>query len=67
VAFRFQTFRVAISAPAGDYLRLLMALPGMRAWEAAALLEPWREAGHEEDALRTGETAADLRTAHPGT
>ena len=62
VAFRFQTYGVIIGAPAEDYLRRLMALPGMRAWEAAALVEPWRIPSHENDALRTGELHADLRT-----
>lgn len=65
VAFRFQTYSVSIAAPAADYLRHLMALPGMRAWEAAALLEPWREAAHEEEVLRAGELHADLRTVRP--
>jgi glutathione S-transferase len=64
VAFRFQTYGVSISAPAADYLRHLMALPGMREWEAAALLEPWRDTGHEEEVLLTGELFADLRAAH---
>jgi glutathione S-transferase len=64
VAFRFQTYGVSISAPAADYLRHLMALPGMREWEAAALLEPWRDTGHEEEVLLTGELFADLRTAN---
>jgi glutathione S-transferase len=32
VAFRFQTYGVAPRGPAGEYLRALLALPGMREW-----------------------------------
>ncbi len=35
VAFRFQTYGVAPGGPAGEYLRALLALPGMREWEAS--------------------------------
>lgn len=37
VAFRFRTYGVEPDGAAGDYMRALLALPGMRAWEEAAL------------------------------
>ncbi|MDP2823358.1 MAG: glutathione S-transferase family protein [Sulfuritalea sp.] len=61
VAFRFQTYGVSVAGPAADYLARLLALPGMRAWEAAALLETGREPGHEDEVLSAGELLADLR------
>jgi hypothetical protein len=33
----------------------------MRAWYAAALAEPWREARHEDASLATGRLIEDLR------
>jgi glutathione S-transferase len=36
VAFRFQTYGVALEGVAGAYGRALLALPAMREWEAAA-------------------------------
>ncbi|MPV86798.1 glutathione S-transferase family protein [Ostreibacterium oceani] len=39
VAFRFQTYDVALSAPAKRYQKALLALPAMQAWQDAALLE----------------------------
>jgi glutathione S-transferase len=61
VAFRFQTYGVAIAGPAADYLARLLALPGMRAWEAAGLLETERDVAHDEEVLASGELIADLR------
>jgi glutathione S-transferase len=34
VAFRFQTYGVDLPGAAGDYARALLALPGVREWEA---------------------------------
>ena len=65
VAFRFQTYGVTVSGLAADYLARLLALPGMREWEAAALLETGREPGHEAEVLVLGEIVADLRAASP--
>lgn len=36
VAFRLRTYGVAPKGAAGEYLATLLALPGMKAWEAAA-------------------------------
>ena len=61
VAFRVQTYGLALSAPAQDYIARLLALPGMQAWCEAALREPWREAEHERETLQQAELLADLR------
>lgn len=61
VAFRVQTYGLALSAPAQDYVARLLALPGMQAWYESALGEPWREAEHERETLQQAELLADLR------
>lgn len=61
VAFRVQTYGVALSDNATAYARRLLAFDSMRAWETAALAEPWREPGHEQDALAAGELLEDRR------
>lgn len=61
VAFRVQTYGLAVSEQALVYARRLLALDSMRDWEAAALREPWREAAHEEAALKAGVLLADRR------
>lgn len=63
VAFRFQTYGVAVAGPAAAYLARLLALPGMRDWEAAALLETRREPCHDAEVLALGEITADFRAA----
>ncbi len=40
VAFRFQTYAVALDDVAGAYCRSLLALPAMREWAADAATEP---------------------------
>ena len=61
VAFRFQTYGVALGDRAADYAERLRALPAMQAWYAAALAEPWRDPAHEEEARAAGAWLADLR------
>lgn len=39
----------------------IIAHPAMQAWEAEALSEEWREAGHEEELRACGEVIADYR------
>jgi glutathione S-transferase len=50
VAFRFRTYGVMPAGAAGRYLDALLALPGLRAWEAAALTEE-RLVDHDLDLL----------------
>ena len=62
VAFRVQTYGLALDGAADSYAKRLLDLPAMRAWEAAALIEPWREPGHEEEARQTGIVIEDRRS-----
>lgn len=41
VATRFQTYATPLPAAAQEYLAAIDALPGMAAWRAAAIEEPW--------------------------
>ncbi len=50
VAFRFRTYGVDPAGEAGAYLRALLALPGMRQWEAEGAADP-RLADHDLDVL----------------
>ncbi|MEO1328825.1 MAG: glutathione S-transferase family protein [Pseudomonadota bacterium] len=43
VASRLRTYAVALSGPAQAYCDALLATPAFRAWEAAAVAEPWVE------------------------
>lgn len=61
VAFRIQTYSLALSPSSHAYADRILALNGMRAWYSAALLEPWREVGHEQEILQHSRLLADLR------
>jgi len=61
VAFRVQTYGLDVTGAAQGYPAQLLELDGMQAWQAAALVEPWRETGHEADIAATGVVLADLR------
>jgi glutathione S-transferase len=50
VAFRFQTYAVAVEPPAAAYCQALLALPAMREWAAAAAQESARVPGLEPPA-----------------
>ncbi len=63
VAFRVQTYGLALSPPARHYADQLLALAPMQAWYAAALSEPWREAEHEKELAQAGSVLQDLRTS----
>ncbi|MDH3644701.1 MAG: glutathione S-transferase family protein [Gammaproteobacteria bacterium] len=61
VAFRLQTYGLSLTGAAQDYTGHLLEQPGMQAWQAAALVESWREESHEEEIAALGECLADLR------
>lgn len=61
VAFRAQTYGLPFEGPAKDYVARLLALPTMKAWEAAALAEPWRERSHDAEVTALGTVLQDLR------
>jgi glutathione S-transferase len=61
VAFRVQTFGLELSDAAHAYVEQLLEHPAMQDWYHAALKEPWRETGHEEEIAATGTIQADYR------
>ncbi len=61
VAFRVQTYGLNISPKAQSYVDLLLTLDGMQTWYQQALEEPWREPGHEQEALDCGIITEDFR------
>ncbi len=63
VAFRAQTYGLDFGGGASAYVERILALPAMREWYEAALLEPWREPNHEDETRAFGTWTADLRKA----
>lgn len=63
VAFRVQTYGLPLGERAQAYADRLLGHPAMREWYEAALAEPWRDLGHEEEIARAGVLTADLRCA----
>lgn len=61
VAFRVQSYGLHLAPKAQAYVDLLLQLPGMQAWQDAALAESSREASHEAGPTQFGELLADLR------
>ena len=61
VAFRLQTYNLALSEPATAYVQGLLELDAMRDWYDAALRETWRKAAYENEALNAGVLVKDLR------
>lgn len=61
VAFRFQTYGVTVDGAAEGYLQRLLAHPALRAWEAQALAEDFRDPEHDAELATIGEVTADLR------
>ena len=61
VAFRVQSYGLALPPALLAYVQRLLDLPAMQAWYAAALVEPWRDAAHEREVLEHGVVTADLR------
>lgn len=61
VVFRVQSYGLPVNEAAQAYVKHMLALPGMRDWENAALQETGRDASHEEESLAAGELLADKR------
>jgi glutathione S-transferase len=61
VAFRVQTYGLALGPAAAAYVDRLLALPSMQRWYAEALAEPWRDTPHEVESAAVGTITADLR------
>lgn len=63
VAFRMQTYNLLLGETAMAYMQRLLKLDSMRNWYAAALEEPWRDIGHDDETLAAGRLIHDLRKA----
>ena len=61
VAFRAQSYGLSFDGAAAGYPALLLDLPAMREWYAAALAETWREPGHEAEVRAAGAIIEDFR------
>lgn len=61
VAFRVRSYGLELGPVAAAYAQRLLALPASQEWEAAALREPWREAGHEAEIMASGTLLEDRR------
>lgn len=61
VAFRVQTYGLALSGAAQQYQSQLLNLNAMQEWYASALMETWREPDHEREIQAAGKILADLR------
>ncbi len=61
VATRVQTYGLALSQPAAQYVQRLLDLTPVVEWMDAGIAEPWRDAGHEDDVMAHGEITQDLR------
>jgi glutathione S-transferase len=61
VAFRAQSYGLPLPSAAQAYVELLLSLPGMHAWQQAALQESAREPSHEAAPQQHGVLTADLR------
>jgi glutathione S-transferase len=63
VAYRLQTYGIELGTVCDDYAARLRALPAMQEWYEAALIEPWREAAHEQEVAAGAASITDLRRA----
>jgi glutathione S-transferase len=61
VVFRAQSFGLDFGGQADAYVQRMLAEPAMLQWYEAALVEPWREPGHEVEATQYGDLTADHR------
>jgi glutathione S-transferase len=61
VAFRVQTYGLALDSAAAAYAARLLGLNGMQEWYAAALCETLRDEPHDEELLQFGTVLQDFR------
>jgi glutathione S-transferase len=61
VAFRVQTYGLNLSEPVSEYVKRMLLLSPMQSWQESALNEPWRDPGHEKEALESGIILKDFR------
>jgi glutathione S-transferase len=61
VAFRIQTYGLALDPAAAAYADHLLGTRAMREWYAAALGETLRDRPHEDEISQVGQVLQDLR------
>ncbi len=61
VGIRVQTCQLPLPDAAKAYVDRLLALPGMQAWQQAALQETSRDPSHEAESAAVGQIVADYR------
>jgi len=61
VALRLQTYGLQLDPQAQAYAQMLLARDTLRSWYADGLLEPWRDAAHDEEIAQSGTIVQDLR------
>lgn len=61
IAFRMQSYGLSLDESSNAYVARLLALPSMRDWYAAALVEPWRKKAYEEEIRSVAISITDLR------
>ncbi len=62
VAYRVRTYGLDVGTAGQAWVDHIIAHPAMQQWEAEALAESWREAGHEAELRAAGEVITDYRT-----
>jgi glutathione S-transferase len=63
VAFRVQTYALALNTEAEAYVNRLLGVHAMREWYTAALKETLRDLPHEEEIVQMGRVVEDLRAS----
>ena len=63
VVFRVRTYGLDVGHAGKEWVNHMLGLAPMLAWEKDALMESWREAGHEAQLRDCGEIIADYRQA----
>jgi len=63
VAFRVRTYGLDVGTAGQAWVDHILSHPAMLQWEAEALAESGREAGHEAELRAAGQVIADYRTA----
>lgn len=63
ICFRYQSYQFVLSQRAQHYVDTMMQLPAMQQWQAAALIEKWRDASHDEEIIQSGTLLSDLRVS----
>ena len=61
VAFRMQTYDLLKSRVAKQYVQTLLSLESIKSWQGEALIEPWIEDSHEQEAKDSGNIFKDFR------